>query len=303
MATDIGAQTANQHSSSIQMTTKSVHAETVRVVDEQMKDLEVQMTDLDDFVTRARSENAEHHSRHANSMTKLSDTVGTSFSNISSHYKDTVSRVQDLGNEMNVNVEQLHGSIQPLDDNLCLPLSKLRHDIETTDLREYEPTGETPEKVQYQYSTELPRTRSHDALIASLHGGSVAQTPGRPIATPGKRTPAPQQVFSDLDESTSARSPSRPTSSDSATLNPLRSSLREVNANLTTSSLMFDPSASTLSVLPSVDEHTVPIVKKHTSRIPGKGQSKKMRLDGVENFPPNELRESTSRRKSPRLQQ
>lgn len=278
-----------------------MHAETIRVVDEQMKDLEVQMTDLDDFVTRARSENAEHHSRHADSMTKLSDTVGTSFSNISSHYNGTVSRVQDLSNEMDVNVKQLKGHLQPLDETLCQPLSMLRHDIGMTDLRDYEPTGETPEKVQYQYPTQLPRTTSHDALIASLHGGSVTQTPSRPIATPGKRTPAPQQVFNDLDDSERARSPTRPTSSDSATLNPLRSSLREFNANLT-SSLTFDPSASTLSVLPSADENTVPIVKKHTSRIPGKGQSKKMRLDGVENLPPNEFRESASRRKSPRLQ-
>lgn len=268
-----------------------------------MKDLEVQMTDLDDFVTRARSENAEHHSRHADSMLQLSDTVGTSFLNISSHYEGTLSRVQNLGNEMDVNVEQLQQHLQPLDGTLCQPLNKLRKDIETTNLQEYKPTGETPEKVQYQYPTQLPQTTSHEALIASMHGGPVAHTPSRPVATPGKRTPAPQQVFNDLDDSERSRSPSRPTSSDSATLNPLGSSLREVNANLTTSSLMFDPSASTMSVLPLVDENTMPIVKKHTSRIPGKGQSKKLRLDGVENLPPNELRESTSRRKSPRLQQ
>lgn len=268
-----------------------------------MKDLEVQMTDLDDFVTRARSENAQHHLRHADSMVQLSDTVGESFSNISSHYKGTLSRVQGLGNDMDADVEQLQEGLQPLDDSLCQPLSKLRKDIGRTKLKEYEPTGETPEKIQYQYPTQLPRTTSHDALIASMNGGPVAQTPGRPIATPGKRTPAPQQVFNDLDESESARSPTRPTSSDSSSLNSLGSSLREVNANLTTSSLIFDPLASTMSVLPLVDENTVPIVKKHTSRIPGKGQSKKIRLDGVENLPPNELRESTSRRKSPRLQQ
>ncbi|CAN8101580.1 unnamed protein product [Discula destructiva] len=297
--------TANNHNSSIQATTQSVHAETVRVVDEQMKDLEVQMTDLDDFVTRARSENAEHHSRHSESMTKLSSTVCTSFSNISSHYEDTVSRVQGLGSDMETNVEQLQDDLQPLDDTLCQPLGKLRQDIESTNLREYQPTGETPEKVQYQYPTQLPRTRSHDALVASLHGGPVAPSPSRPIATPSKRTPA-TQVFNDLDGSERARSPTRPSSSDSAARNPLSSSLRDLSANvISTSSLLFDPSASTLSLMhPSVvDENTVSIVKKHTSRIPGKGPSKKMRLEGVENLPPNELRESESRRKSPRLQQ
>lgn len=299
----MGLQTANDHNSSIQTTTKSVHAETVRVVDEQMKDLEVQMTDLDDFVTRARSENAEHHSRHSTSMTKLSNTVGTSFSNISSHYQDTVSRVQTLGNEMEVDVEQLEEDLQPLGDNLCQPLGRLRQDIESTKLQDYVPTGETPERVQYQYPTQLPRTTSHEVLIASMHGGSLALTPSRPTATPSKRTPA-THVFNDFDDSERARSPNRPSSSDSATRNPLNSSLRDLNANMTTSSLLFDPTASTLSLLPAAaDENTMPIVKKQASRIPGKGPSKKMRLDGVENLPPNELRESASRRKSPRLQQ
>lgn len=261
------------------------------------------MTDLDDFVTRARHENAEHHSRHSESMTKLSNTVGTSFSNISSHYKDTVSRVLHLGGEMDADVEQLQSDVQPLGNTLCQPLGRLRQDIESTDLREYEPTGETPEKTQYQYPTQLPRTTSHDALIATMHGGAVAPTPSRAIATPAKRTPAPQ-VFNDFDDSERAHSPNRPSSSDSAARNPLSSSLRDLNANVTTSSLMFDPTASALSMMASVvDENTVSIVKKHTSRIPGKGPSKKMRLDGVENLAPNELRESTSRRKSPRLQQ
>lgn len=256
------------------------------------------MTDLDDFVTRARSENAEHHARHTDSMAKLSNTAGTSFSNISCHYKETFSRVQNLGVDMDSRVGQLQEDLEPLDDGLCQPLGKLRQDIATTDLREYEPTGETPEKVQYQYPTQLPQTASYDALIAGMRDG---QTPSRSTTSPAKRTPAPQ-VFNDFDDSERARSPTRPTSSDSATLNPLSSSLREVNANLTTGSLMFDPSASTMSVLPPVGEHTVPIVKKSASRIPHKGQNKKMRLDGVENLPPNELSQSTQRRKSARLQ-
>ena len=57
-------QHAAARSTSIQETTKSVQAETVRVVEEQMEDLHEQMTSLDDFVTRARSQNAEHNERH-----------------------------------------------------------------------------------------------------------------------------------------------------------------------------------------------------------------------------------------------
>ena len=57
-------QAANQHSTSIQDTTKSVHAETVREVDEQMQDLHEKMASLDDFVTRDRSQNDQQHDHH-----------------------------------------------------------------------------------------------------------------------------------------------------------------------------------------------------------------------------------------------
>lgn len=290
-------QVANDHSTSIQATTKSVHAETVRVVDEQMKDLDVQMTALDDFVTRARSENADHHDQHSVSMATLAGTVGASFSNISSHYKETFSRVQDLGDDMETNVQQLQGSLEPLDDDLAQPLSKLRDDIVSTGIRDYEPTGETPEKTEYQYPTRLPRTAPHDRLIAGLHG---APTPSKLTVTPARRTPAPQ-VFADPDDLEGAKSPSRPVSSDSSR-GPLSESLREVNTmNLTTNTLLLDASASTMSLLPPTDENTAPIVKKSTSRIPYKQSNKKMRLEGVENLPPSELSQSSQRRKSPRL--
>lgn len=263
------------------------------------------MADLDDFVTRARTENEGHHCRHTESMTKLSATVGESFSNISSHYKDTFSRVETLRNDMETDVKQLQGDLEPLDDNLCQPLGRLRQDISKTDLREYEPTGETPEKIKYQYPTQLPRTAPHDALLAGMRDSPILQSPSKPTATPGKRTPAPQ-VFNDFNDTERARSPSRPTSSDSGQMarNQLSSSLREMNANMTTSALLFDATASTMSSLPSMDENTVPIARK--SRIPSKGNqghpTKKLRLDGVENMPPNELTQSTQRRRSARLQ-
>lgn len=296
-ANRVETQAANDHSTSIQSTTKSVHAETVRVVDEQMKDLDMQMTELDDFVTRARSENAGHHAQHATSVAKLSDTVDASFSNISSHYKGTFDRVHELGEKMGAEIENLQEDLQPLDDSLCQPLSKLREDISSTALREYEPTGETPKRVQYQYPTELPRTAAHDILIAGIPDAPL-QTPSRPTATPSKATTS-HPIFNDLDTSEGAKSPSRPASSDSAT-NPLSQSLREVNANLTTSGLIFDPTASAMSALPPADDNTVPLVKKSTSRIPSK-QTKKVHLDGVENMPPSEFSRSARRRKSPRL--
>ncbi|EHL01884.1 putative Kinesin-like protein bimC [Glarea lozoyensis 74030] len=83
---------ANKHNSSLQTSTKSVHEESVRIVNEQMKDIEIQMQALDDFVSRARSQNAQHHDSHVQSLQALSTTVKTSYGNVGSHFNATYER-------------------------------------------------------------------------------------------------------------------------------------------------------------------------------------------------------------------
>ncbi|KAK0630196.1 P-loop containing nucleoside triphosphate hydrolase protein [Bombardia bombarda] len=286
---------ANDHSDSIQTTTKSVHAETVRVVDAQIRDLDVQMKDLDDFVSRAKSQNAQHHQRHAESVQSLSGTVEKSFSGISGRFNDAFSRVQELGDEVETEVENLQESLDPLDEEVCQPLADLREDIQNTMLKEYEPTGETPEKMEYQFPSELPRTATYEALIADM----------RDAPTPSKAAPV---VFGDVSLLPTIVSPSRPASSSSqseAKHSVGMMSLREVNPNLTTGSLGFDPSASVLS-LPTVDENnTIPSLKRPTRGHSTRFSRKKISTvsEGLENLPPSAFSQSTGgpRRKSPRL--
>jgi kinesin family protein 11 len=122
-----------------------------------MKDMESQMRALDDFVTRARSQNAQHHDSHAQSLQNLSSTVKSSYSNIGSHFTSTYERVRDLGDEMSTKTATLQETLEPLDSVLREPLSTLsattyrKHPIQ-----DYQPTGETPQKVQYTYPTSLP---------------------------------------------------------------------------------------------------------------------------------------------------
>lgn len=298
-------QTANEHSTSIQGTAKSVHTETIRVVDQQKNDLDVQMKDLDDFVTRARSENSEHHKQHAESMQSLSETIEKSFSNISTHFTNTFDRVRDLGDEMETDSRKLTGALAPLEENICRPLSNLRDDINSTVLREYEPTGDTPEKKVYHYPTELPRTETPGILVAGL-----GDTP-----SPSKGTPA---VFNDLDllaPPTTASSHLSPPMAPPQPRNPLSMSLREVNPNLTTGAIMFDPSASTMS-LPAIKENaTLPIFSKRSTssslKPPSTRYAKKqtaaimsaIAYEGSENVPPGGAfsQSTNTRRKSPRL--
>ena len=286
---------ANELSTSIQATAKSVHAETVRVVDVQVEDLNVQMEALDDFVTRARTENANHHETHGQSVQTLTNTVERSFGNISAHFKTTFERVKNLGDEMDIDTNDLHDGLEPLDTQLCQPLANLREGVAGTTLQEYQPTGDTPQRVQYHYPTHLPRTEAHDLLTSKID-----EEPGTP-RSPSHHDGAERDdtiVFADLG---SRRAPLH--SSPRSVL-----SLREVNpnvtTNLTTGAISFDGLAPSALSLPA--EHTMPLFKRSTRGGAARGLKKQhgpqhVVVEGRENVPPSAFAQSLSRRKSPRL--
>lgn len=193
------------------------------------------MKALDDFVTRARLQNAQHHGSHTASLQGLSTTVKASYSNIGSHFTSTFERVRDMGDEMSAQTSSLQESLTPLDSILRQPLAQLRENISRTAIQEYQPTGETPRKVQYEYPTELPRTEDHETLLAVLR---------RPVLSPSKQTTTIPVVFNDGpgdDDTTSSfrERGRRPTGG-----------LREIDANILDFHLQAMPSSGK-SVRPS----------------------------------------------------
>ena len=196
-----------------------------------MKDIEEQMKALDDFVSRARSQNAQHHDSHVASLQGLSTNVNTSYSNISSHFTSTCERVRNIGTEMSAQTSSIQDSLAPLDLLLGQPLAELRSNVSKTIIQEYHSTGETPQKIQYQYATELPHTETHKALLANL----------RCPISPSKQTTLIPVVFNDApgDEM-----PLNPTAS------PLErrptSGLREIDVNI----------SSTGSLIPDFHQNT-----------------------------------------------
>lgn len=304
-------QAADKHSSSIQTTAKSVHAETVRVVDEQMKDLDVQMKDLDDFVTRAKQQNATHHAQHASSVHNLTTTVETSFDNISSHCKGTFIRVQQLGSEMDLATSHLQATLDPLDDSLCHPLASLRDDMQNTVLREYSPTGDTPVKAEYHFPTSLPRTAAPEVLLADMRD---APTPSKPASASALLSFSPSPAASGTMTPPPVPPPTRTTRLSTMSAHEARSalgmSLREVNPNVSAAgSIAFEPAAS----IASATESAVPVGKRsvRASRLATKSKGKTIGtvMEGLENMPPSQgvggvvFEQGASRRKSPRLQQ
>ncbi|CAK7215418.1 Kinesin-related motor protein [Sporothrix bragantina] len=291
---------ANEHSTSIQTTTKSVHAETVRVVGEQMKDLDVKMQDLDELVTRAATRNDEHLAEHTESVSKMAEVVTTTFAELSAHAQDTIGRGETFMEETEAELNDQRNGLEPTEETLCQPLSDLRAYVSGTALSEYVPTGETPEKIQYKYPLDLPRTAPHHLLIANLHnkGGSLIKeedvdadndnimvdddddfqdelldTMPSPSKAPvnSDSTIAPV-IYNDFDAaasvtegqtiSTFTRASSQPpiseavlpTTASTSSIPSLGMSLREVNPNLTTGSIMFESGASTLSSMQADSE-------------------------------------------------
>ncbi len=171
------------------MTTKSVHEETVRIVDAQMKDMAIQMQILDDFVTRARLQNELHHETHVKSLHGLASTIKESHSNVSDHFTSTQDRIRNLDNDHLAQSTAMHALHSPLASTIQVPLSNLRTNIASAQLKEYSPTGETPKKVRYDFPTTLPRTESHERLLAKLERPqlSTSSTPSRTPPSPSKQ--------------------------------------------------------------------------------------------------------------------
>ncbi|KAM0259972.1 hypothetical protein ACHAQJ_003065 [Trichoderma viride] len=285
---------AEDRSNAIRNTANQVHAETVRVVGAQIDDLDIQMEAMDDFVTRAKSESSTHHESHAQSIQSLSNTVDQSFGNISAHFKTTFDRVKNLGEAMDLDAGDLHDSLEPLISQICQPLSTLREQIGKTALQDYRPTGETPQKAQYQFPTSLPRTEAPDVIISKIDEDLLGSTEAE--GDDGSNT----FVFADLDTSSGKlSSPPRP-SADS--VSDKSASLREVNPNVstnhTTSAISFEPGSSIMSV---ASDNTMPLFKRSTRSTRASMRKHSLLGEGRENLPMTALSESMARRKSPRI--
>lgn len=270
-----------------------------------MKDIEIQMRALDDFVTRARSQNAQHHDSHVQSLQNLSGTVKSSYNNIGSHFTSTYERVRDLGEEMATKTSLLQENLTPLDSALRQPLSQLRENIASTTLVEYQPTGETPQKVQYTYPTDLPRTDAHENLLAAMRKpASPRKSPSKsmscmvPVVFNDAEQPA-RRLFSHSLGPTALRSTApdaeRPTTSGST-------GLRELDANANTAPVASPDTEMTGTQIPSFKKSMsagggkLPVLKHKKSVVA---------LEGRENVNPNvaalQQVQSTGRRRSPRI--
>ncbi|MCJ1245237.1 kinesin motor protein cin8 [Trapelia coarctata] len=271
----------NEHNNSIQTTTRSVHEETVRIVDAQMRDVAVQMQALDDFVTRARSQNESHHVSHVKLLQGLATSVRESYASTQDHLLSSKERIQAHGDDMTESSEALKNTLPPLDSTIRQPLSDLRELVLHAPLTEYTSTGETPQKTQYQYPKTLPRTQPHEKLLASSFDSPMDGILSDPPE--GAISPCKSIVYTDAPDEDVALI--RPSSMDGG--------LREVHVNINAgnsrnSDLLatVKPELETISLSSSL-MGPPPLKKRATmdSKLPQGGRTGAVKIDGRENVP------------------
>nr|KMM69092.1 kinesin-II 85 kDa subunit [Coccidioides posadasii RMSCC 3488] len=179
---------ATRHSA-IEDCTTAVHAETVRIVDEQKEDMRAQMQALDEFVARARSQNDDHHNSNLETLNNFALNVRGAHGEVRTHLEQLESRADEFLRAVDDEHQDMERVVSNLKPQVRQPLAELQSNIENTQMAEYRPTGDTPEKAQYNFAVKLPRTEAHDRLIRRLRG--VKSPVKSPMKSPMKRTPLP----------------------------------------------------------------------------------------------------------------
>ncbi|EXJ64986.1 kinesin family member 11 [Cladophialophora yegresii CBS 114405] len=292
----------NARNTAIQKSTKAVHEETVKIVEAQVAQVATQMAALDEFVTRARTENDNHH---ADRLQKLSTVMSRAQGGYATLEKDSHESKAALESFMEDQKQQrmdLDRLIGSLGNDTREPLLELKREVSDSSLAEYTSTGDTPQKRDWNYPTELPRTENHDSIIARARGqpepGLVTKTPSSartPARSPRKQasprkgpgspskipSPSKTKVFTDVEMPVFQPGTATPQTQALTTIStkvsnePKSGGLKEIDINVANSNRPVSASSSSsqneekpvlLDLSKSVgSEHQQPPLKRHAT--------------------------------------
>lgn len=243
---------ATQHSDLLKDTTTSVHASTVKTVEAQMTHLDTQLHSLDDIVSRIREQNSVHHTAHTASLATLSSTVQTSYSSIGEHLSTSFERVQSLEADVSAQQSTLRETLSSLsaDATIRAPLHELREVVGAQNLIEYNPTGQTPQRVNYHIPSTLPRTEDHESILSRLRD--------RPTSSDDTtRSPTKQPIFIDTIASTESTTELFPSAKPDVT--------RSVSANAQNHTAPISLRELDVNIVAQESAHTQPLLLSRSS--------------------------------------
>ncbi|RKF75430.1 Kinesin-like protein bimC [Golovinomyces cichoracearum] len=304
-------QATEKHSARLHDATKFVFEEILRKVGSQIEEIEKQMCVLEKSINYAKSHNARQYSGHEKTLKSLSNTVTSSFSEIRIHFSSINESMCHLHENMNADWNTALGLLESLDQIVRQPLAHLRETVSGMNLKEYLATGQTPQKVKYDFPTILPQTEDHEAILRAFHNppddvdseDAPVHTKFRSVTGDKSSPPVDEQV------SISLNSPSqrKQTNLNEKTLTKSSHGLREVNVNI----------SKINNIITSVDEQM--LCSKNTTsaskigRLRGKlqvlgGRNNVILSEGRENMTDSIATNSTliipletKRRRSPRI--
>ncbi|TGZ83811.1 kinesin-domain-containing protein [Ascodesmis nigricans] len=204
------SEAVTSHFTTITTTANAIHADTVSLVASQTDSIALQLSALDDFVTRARQQNEEHHKTFTSLFSTLSSTATSSFNANSNLIENSSSDLNTFRTETSTIPPQLDTLREKFTSHTQERLGEMQEKIDETSLKEYEPTGHTPKKRKYPFDTFLPRTAPHDEILGKK----------TPTATRGILPPGYSQLSNNADELSDAlRLKSEFSAPDGLTLN------------------------------------------------------------------------------------
>ncbi|KAF8471700.1 P-loop containing nucleoside triphosphate hydrolase protein [Kalaharituber pfeilii] len=181
---------AEEYSSNIQATTQAIHAQTVKLVDEQIQEVDVQMKSLDEFVTRARNENEAHHTRFTSTFQGLSDSTKDSYTELWKKLEHMRADLNEFDMEMNINVGEIKSSIEPFSKAAQKALQDLRYQVDEAQFEDYTPTGRSPKRRKYDYPETLPQTKTREEILEEAKREKEKERHGRFGFNPATRKQA-----------------------------------------------------------------------------------------------------------------
>lgn len=179
----------------------------MKIVDAQVREMDTQMAALDQFVIRARSQNDDHHTERVKSLSSLTSKAQDGFDQADKDTSERKAGFDDFENEQKTHLNELDDLASTLQDDARVPLQELSAENADTGFTDYLPTGETPQKREWMYPTQLSRTANHESITAKRRGlpdptlamktPSSARTPGmspRKQASPRKAPTSPSKL-------------------------------------------------------------------------------------------------------------
>lgn len=263
-----------------------------------MKDMAIQLQILDDFVTRARLQNEKHHETHVQSLHGLASTVMESHSHVSDHFTSAQDRVHDLDTNHLAQCMAVQAMLPSLTSTIQVQLTELRAKISHAKLKEYSPTGETPQKTHYDFPITLPRTEPLEKLLAKLSRPTASSSSASSQSTsPNKQaSPSKQPIYTDAPVG-----PPNPLTPGKEDMKPILFStpgLREIDVNITAGAPLPNLSTSLFSKstfdIVEVGEMGPPPFKRQAitmdTKLPQKHRGGGMRGEGRENTLPTTIK-------------